>query len=294
MKLYKYMSFESAIRLLRDGCVRFTQPGDFNDPFEMNPSFDLMSKQDLDGLPDAPDVPGMKILTPEALKSMFAAILPGLQKEISKHAGQDGAFVLRNNELAQSTLDDEFGVFCLSEAADNLLMWAHYADNHRGVAIQFDTESKFFSEDSLGSDLPSFRTVEYIMKRPILSHSNLRSPSLLFRKSPEWSYEREWRYIRRLSEAHRVIDSMPYPIHLFGLPEDSISGIVVGCRVLQQDRCRLFDSLSDSPIAGATIFQARLHDEEYRLQIDPPLDGKFDPAALAGRVCSARLSDERT
>lgn len=292
MKLYKYMSFSSAVRLLADGCVRFTQPGDFNDPFEMNPSFDLMSKQDLGALPDAPESPGMKILTPEAIRSMMLAILPGLQKSVAKHAGKDGVFSLRNNEMAQSTLDSEFGVFCLSETADSLLMWAHYADNHRGVAVQFDTSVPFFREGDLGFDLPNNGKVQYLDKRPILSHSNLRSPNLLFRKSSAWAYENEWRFIKRLSESDRVIEAAPHPVHLFGIPPESVTGIVVGCSVSDDDRLYLIEMCSRLPLIGISIYQTRLHDEKYSLEIHPSLDGTIDPLALTGRVLTARYSDE--
>lgn len=191
MKLYKYMRLSDAERLLHQGALRFTQPSAFNDSFELNPSFDLMSKQDLAALPDAPDAPGMKILTPEALQSMFAAVMPGLVRTMSQHAGQEGAFSLRNNEIGKLTLDSEFGILCLSEVPDSLLMWAHYADQHRGVVFQFDANHVFFAESDLGCDVASKGPVDYSNKRPILSHSNLRSPSVFFRKSPEWAYERE-------------------------------------------------------------------------------------------------------
>ncbi len=38
-----------------------------------------------------------------------------------------------------------WGVYCLCEKPDNLLMWSHYADAHRGICLQFDTK-KFLSE----------------------------------------------------------------------------------------------------------------------------------------------------
>jgi Protein of unknown function (DUF2971) len=288
------MSLSSAARLLTEGCVRFTQPGDFNDPFEMNPSFDLMSKQDLAALPDAPESPGMKILTPEALQSMLQAIQPGLQRAMSQHTGHEGAFSLRNNDLAQYTLDAEFGVLCLSETADNLLMWAHYADNHRGVTIQFESEHTFFSEGELGFDLPNSGRVEYADKRPILSHSNLRSPRLLFRKSPEWSYEKEWRFIKKLSDADRVVEGTPHAIHLFGIPPEVITGIVIGCGAAHEDRVHIMELAQTPPLSAITIYQTRLHDEKYELEIHPPLDGRVDPMAVNGRICSARESDEPT
>ena len=32
-------------------------------------------------------------------------------------------------------------VFCLSELDDSVLMWSHYADQHQGVVLGFDTEA---------------------------------------------------------------------------------------------------------------------------------------------------------
>jgi hypothetical protein len=37
MPLFKYMSGEGAVRLFRTSMLRFTQPSEFNDPFEMQP-----------------------------------------------------------------------------------------------------------------------------------------------------------------------------------------------------------------------------------------------------------------
>src|SRR3984893_8758132 len=37
MSLYKYVSGAGAVRLFRSGMLRFTQPIEFNDPFEMQP-----------------------------------------------------------------------------------------------------------------------------------------------------------------------------------------------------------------------------------------------------------------
>ena len=36
------------------------------------------------------------------------------------------------------------GIFSLSEVNDSLPMWAHYADNHKGFAIGFNTSGSFF------------------------------------------------------------------------------------------------------------------------------------------------------
>src|SRR5262249_53331053 len=35
-------------------------------------------------------------------------------------------------------LDQSFGVLCLSECPDDILLWSHYADSHRGLCLEFD------------------------------------------------------------------------------------------------------------------------------------------------------------
>jgi hypothetical protein len=40
----------------------------------------------------------------------------------------------------------ERGVACFSAAADNLLLWAHYADGHRGFCLEFDTSDPVFEK----------------------------------------------------------------------------------------------------------------------------------------------------
>ena len=97
------------------------------------------------------------------------------------------------------SLKDTTGVSCLSESKDSLLMWAHYANNHRGFCVEYDlleinrslrftavpviySEEKtcfdFFDPQSIGKDT---------WKLFIQS---------LTSKSPEWRYEKEWRIIR--------------------------------------------------------------------------------------------------
>jgi hypothetical protein len=35
-------------------------------------------------------------------------------------------------------LCQSYRVYCLSEVCDSSLMWAHYADSHQGVCLEFD------------------------------------------------------------------------------------------------------------------------------------------------------------
>jgi Protein of unknown function (DUF2971) len=288
MKLYKYMTEDRARQFLTDGLLRYSQPSAFNDPFELNPSFDLMSKADLAALPDVPDKPGMKYLTPEAVYAMFSAVMPGMERVISKHGDQEGAYALRNNDLAQQTLDQKYGILCLTESHDDLLMWAHYGASHNGVAVQFDLGHPYFAQDDLGIGCTNPASIEYQNERPVLSHSTLHSPELLFRKSKCWSYEREWRHIKLLETADTVVQADPFPVHLFRVPHDAISGIVIGVNVVDDRRVALMKLCAESHLSHVQIFQTRLHNDEYRLETDPPIDGKYPPDYFQAKICKAR------
>lgn len=288
--LYKYFAIERS-EFLSNRLIRFTQPSDFNDPFELHPSFDLMSKADIAALPPAPGHEGpegrMRVLTPEALQAMFAAVLPGLQKQLAQHANHEGAYALDNNRMAQATFDAKFGILCLSALADSLLMWAHYAGNHRGFVVQFDETHPFFSAAEFEGQSLSLTKVEYSSERPVLSYSTINSPYFYYRKSTEWAYEHEWRLIKPLSSASRVIEHEDFPRCLYEIPRDAIKGVILGHAMPHETRVKLFEVLGNN-LKHATIFQAALSRETYSLEIHPPLDGKIPSNALNGRVCEAR------
>ena len=51
--LYKYCDLARGLSILHKSRIRLTQPSDFNDPFELHPEFQLMSKEDIAALGSA-------------------------------------------------------------------------------------------------------------------------------------------------------------------------------------------------------------------------------------------------
>jgi hypothetical protein len=88
------------------------------------------------------------------------------------------------------TLMNEYGVLSLSEMPDNLLLWAHYANNHCGLCLGFE-----WSE----TDLPRADEVVYqtnYRKIDCWLHTEDELAQIaLLQKSSDWSYEREYRSI---------------------------------------------------------------------------------------------------
>lgn len=96
-------------------------------------------------------------------------------------------------------MDANFGIICMSVNWMHPLLWSHYADKHKGMALGFDVVEE-----------GTFTKVKYERTRPTLddigltSLDNLREDEmkkrLLFSKFEAWSYETEYRGFCRLDE----------------------------------------------------------------------------------------------
>lgn len=129
--------------------------------------------------------------------------------------------------LASSSYFD-YAVVSLSETNNNLLMWSHYADQHKGMVIEFDVnrvlldEYKDFTALKFDEDLDEeiidhaenerrkninaghIQKVRYNAKRPSMQKfENILEHFLI--KSDEWIYEKEHRIILPLLTADYII-----------------------------------------------------------------------------------------
>ena len=110
-------------------------------------------------------------------------------------------------------INQKYGVSCFSESFDNQLMWAHYADKHRGVCVEYD----FAKLDPSDLMLQFFCPVEYTKKRltvPVDIETNETfvtkikegnydyhfAAKVLLTKADFWKYEHEWRVVMSLTD----------------------------------------------------------------------------------------------
>jgi Protein of unknown function (DUF2971) len=297
--LFKYCSFDRAMVILKSQRIRLTQPSDFNDPFELHPEFQLMSQEDIAELPPALDeqgnaIEGMRQLTPEAMNRMMAAVSPHLSRMASIHQQHpEATFFIDNNAVGRDYYDQNFGILSLTETPDNLLMWAHYGDCHKGVVLGFDETHPFFRGAEIVAGLARLNKVEYNQKRPVLSITTRNNPKVFLRKSIEWAYESEWRLIRPLSEAaDRISREHLIPTCLFDIPQDAIKKIITGSQMIQvqyQELCNY--CVTTQALAHIRIHHALLSKEHYELEVHPALTEEEQIKRSQGKVTSAKPFD---
>ena len=87
-------------------------------------------------------------------------------------------------------------------------------------------------------------------------------------KSLEWSYEQEYRIVRKFESALQTIDTKPYPIHLYELPPSAVLKVIFGARVTVDQRSVVIeDTTADPAFAHVAFAEAVLSPTEFKVDI---------------------------
>jgi len=165
--MYKYTTINRFLfEMLIRGELWFTPPANFNDPFDSSLPIDiaLESYKAIEGWETNPEI----IHEPKALRPMkFLQELESLRSQM--------------------------GVSCFSTVPDNLIMWSHYGDHHKGLILKFDVAElqKYFYNIQYVNYSNKIEPVDY--DRPASEIID----QLLTRKSLHWKSEREIRIIMK-------------------------------------------------------------------------------------------------
>lgn len=167
------------------------------------------------------------------LETAVDHILPSRQMKLSRFSQLNDPFELASVNLSDKTIrarmkelqnfwEESMGVMCFSKHWSSPVMWAHYAEQHKGVCLGFEFTGSHAVE------------MNYGMKRlDLVSHDALTANGAsaeLFRrilalKYEHWSYEEEWRLFGRLNDA-APNGMFFYPFN----PEFELREIIVGAR----------------------------------------------------------------
>ena len=257
--LYRYcgihrFDFPSpAQSLLTQGKMFFASPADFNDPF------DCKFRMRFEASPEERQRFAFEVARDKAPPGTPEHLL----KEVARRFSNTEAYDLAAKRFA-NRIYNTVGVLCFSTKRDNILMWSHYAEMHKGICLEFRRA------EALDDTLPVNYSVEYPVMDFFEIETKLQCDDAAGRaaakkfieliyltKASQWKYEDEWRLVdpRRGRGLHEF-------------PTNLLSGIIFGCRTTEQDRERVRGWLQQAS-ATATLYQARVDDSEFRLDISP-------------------------
>jgi len=249
--VYRYFKCDGEkknIRAFENGEVRFSKPSQFNDPFDCNIAINV------DGI--------SKLDAERHLRNTFAPgrdreTLISYYNEVSLSAFQH--FIAR---VIRDAISNETGVSCFSEVHDSLLMWSHYAAGMKGFCVKYRVKQE--SVNNTGTRF-LFAPVQYSSMMPSVhmmlllksGHPEIRQTALfnlLFTKSVEWMYEREWRLL--FPECDKNL-KCPF----------DVEEVYIGYKTDMDDKKRL--SKIASRMNDVVAFEARPSDYRYGLDFLP-------------------------
>lgn len=242
--LYKYRSVsERSLKMLAEGKYYFAPAHSFNDPLDcaVEPIYELPPIEKIIEHQAKVLQDNDAISFQEAIEK--SQILKTLHQTQLEKRMQD----LRDS--IQNILRHEYGVLSLSARNDNILMWSHYADYHRGFCIEF--------KRSPGNQLASTQPVQYVKKYPCVNYFDdlpgVIAKRIILTKADDWSYEEEWRGI------HKADTKVSYT-------EDMITGIIFGLRMAEHHKRAIYQIFESN--RRMIFYQAELMPIKFKLAIN--------------------------
>jgi hypothetical protein len=164
-----------------------------------------------------------------------------------------------NQKIIEFAKEDR--IFCLSEAHDNLLMWAHYTNDHTGVVIRFQcipelNTATCAAKPVIYSNKLPLLTIEDFFKGEKFVKEYILNDMLLI-KSLDWEHEREWRLILKQQDKTKDFD-------LRGVFEKEIDAIFLGCRMDVNNKKILLDIVKNKRM-NIKVFESFKDIREFKL-----------------------------
>lgn len=251
-KLYRYRSMASKglSRTFTHDELYFASPLDFNDPFDCCPPFSTTEYTDDD-------------LREHFRKAYSTSKLDAKAENIEKKV-----ISIKNNNSFKSSIVQPFletcrevnsslGILCLSKKPDDILMWSHYADGHRGIVLEFNKpalEKNFYCDK-----------VDYDNNIITLKDHNEKSSELhkliLLKKSEHWKDEEEWRLIVDPSSRTDIPNC-----RIFKFPKEALTGVILGYNMIPEDEYFVREWLKESN-HPAKVYKAERNIDAYSIKI---------------------------
>jgi hypothetical protein len=252
-KFYKYRSMNGdatkwVAQTVLQNEVYFPAASSFNDPFDLRPVFSLQA-------------------SPERHREDYLRLSRKFEPhltEVQRAAEVDRVMAtsMCENEIGNTTahieaihshlISTNIGVFCVSTKWDDILMWSHYADSHRGICLEFDGTLPFMAHA---------QKVHYADKRvPINLYDDSQETAMekaLLTKSKQWSYESEWRLLR-YKDGPGVVRFRP----------GNLTGIVIGAMTSSPTVDTIMSWIGQRSIP-LNLYRASISPKQFALDVAP-------------------------
>lgn len=233
-KLYRYRAFDEFYQSnIMEGKVYFSFPDAYNDPFDCAVRFEFS----------------------EWSKKVFYRGVHNYFQEAQKRDPRFNMILGRVNQEIFNKYKKYVKVACFSEAYDSMLMWSHYAKDHTGFCIEYDTtKSKLFEELALPV---IYKNERYDATNCMITKSRNIACNAVLYKSTDWSYEKEWRMFGTVD----YFRNKPGCLDL----KQAISAVYLGACTKENDNDKISEVKKWTEERNVEIYKMSLDSKSYNL-----------------------------
>ncbi|MDP1727215.1 MAG: DUF2971 domain-containing protein [Bacteroidota bacterium] len=249
--VYKYRDWRDDYhkRILTHNEVYLSSPEEFNDPFDcgIEIAYDLLQKDERLRFEYFSTFVSRarKDLTPLQQSAEVEKLIAEKRYENNKWLEY-----VHNQSLLE--LNKRFGFFCVTPVPDNILMWSHYSNSHKGFCVGFDSVKLFSLINGRGGQV--FYRDNYPLISPLL-HPIEQSMHQTNSKAHFWNYEIEYRLMKHIKEGR-----------ILTLPPDVIRSVILGCSIPPQHKDEIVKTLKESQ-PNVMLYQASVKRRTYELDM---------------------------
>lgn len=187
--------------------------------------------------------------SPEAFNDPFDCSLDTI--EFSKNKSN----YRKQRESIFRTRYETLGVCCFSRRNDSILMWAHYANSHRGFCLEYHVQANGTALAPLDINYTSKFSVVNFEKHPEKSIFNM-----IFTKSKDWSYEEE---LRLFTGGFTDLQSRKHKI-----PIQALKAVYLGSKCSDILKDRIIDILVSRYKSKIPLYKATSNPNSFGLSFN--------------------------
>jgi hypothetical protein len=283
--LYKYRpTTDFAISNFETDTVWLNKPSEYNDPFEFVEYLDfsrinltlnrLMKEELISTLTEQFPVPDY--IKQQAMNSDFPMKIIA-EYQFKEFEGRNEKDIIKIFEVLDDALkkiiidrhiekikkiQENMKVCSFCESPNQLLMWSHYADNHRGFCIEYNI-SRWLPNDVRKRILcpviyqkDFFDSTDHLLSQMEKGAFNILYPIISgSTKSVDWEYEKEWRFIFNIGDSFQMQNYLM----------NCQTRVFLGYRMCDSKKRKILEICKSK---GLEAYEAKPSDKKYEMEFN--------------------------
>ncbi|MBD2752621.1 DUF2971 domain-containing protein [Spirosoma validum] len=232
--IYKYSTINSHfLNSLKNNYLYFNNPSNFNDPFDCS----------------------TKLVDFVGSDHQYTVYLKKLgQFNVSDITSDQIQEIKEHYKNAFEEAVGNVGISCFSRSYTNILMWSHYAYNHKGVCIEFD-----YNADKLIHSALDVYYTDTFFKTDFNEEPEIAIGNMTFAKAVDWQYEKELRIyqVGLNSEEKRKIN----------YNKKALTKIIFGMKCSEANRQEIVSIVRESAYPNVSFYLANPVSGKYAVEL---------------------------